>query len=560
MEKKFYLVLLLGISFLTLVNCAEPELDTIKNGEHGVLFGVKQTKVSKVDAATVAKNPRMTQLMHKLQQKTIYKTMGNQRTLTDATAFKLQLTDIVMIEDQGYVSYTFGVLREQENDLLENIIINVYPDGVLKTYFVEYDVTALEREMIKNNIEVNLDGKTESFLIDDFEEVFSNPDALYLRIPRDFTLCPVVTTVTTSDTCGHAQQHNWTNYNECLYYTGSESFGINPGTWIPVIVTTYSITYVPCGGGGTDGGGQTGGIPVVGSPTDGSGNYAGGGGGTNGSTPTNPTNPTNPTDPVNGMPDDFSFDDGAIGDIKTVPVVPQPITKDQNKKNCDKLSEMIQNVAIKNSLNTLKGKVVENGPKKEFGFNYSLDTSAPIVECNLANGNDLTVEMKYGGLIYGFSHTHPFETTQALGSENKVMPMFSLSDIFGFGLLIAYHSNHSADPSIFFMSLTVKNGNSSDTFVLKIDNKQEFIAWANSYNQLSSQVKDRKGGLLNGEYEKVMKEGGGYSNYLKALFLFMKEQNMKGLSVYKANDTNFTGWRKIELNTNGDSVVEKDCL
>jgi hypothetical protein len=551
MKKKFYLVLLLGISFLMLVNCAEPELETIKNAEDGVSFGVRPTKVSRIDAATVAQNPRMTQLMHKLQRKTIYKTVANQRTMTDSTAFKLQLTDIVMIEDQGYVSYTFGVLREQENDLLENVIINVYPGGVIKTYFVEYDITASEREMIKNNIEVNLDGKTESFLIDDFEEVFSNPDALYLRIPIDFRLCPAVTTAMTSDLCTE-NNHDYTQTSICKYFKA--------GTWIPTITTTYTISYVPCEGGGSVGGGQTGGIPVVGSPTDGSGNYAGGGGGTNGSTPNNPSDPTNPTDPDNGMPDDFSFDDGADGSIKTVPVVPQPITKDQNKKNCDKLSEMIQNVAIKNSLNTLKGKVVESGPKREFGFNYSLDASVPIVECDLANGNDLTVEMKYGGLIYGFSHTHPFETSQAFDGENKVMPMFSLSDIFGFGLLIAYHSNHNADPSIFFMSLTVKNGNSSDTFVLKIDNKQEFVAWANSYNQLSSQVKERKGGLLNGEYDKVMKEGGGYSSYLKALFLFMKEQNMKGLSVYKANDTNFTGWRKIELNNNGDSVIEKDCL
>ncbi|MFY8188465.1 MAG: hypothetical protein ACOVLC_10970 [Flavobacterium sp.] len=551
MKKKFYLVLLLGISFLILVNCAEPELETIKNVEDGVSFGVKPTKVSRIDAATVAQNPRMTQLMHKLQRKTIYKTVANQRTMTDSTAFKLQLTDIVMIEDQGYVSYTFGVLREQENDLLENVIINVYPGGVIKTYFVEYDVTALEREMIKNNIEVNLDGKTESFLIDDFEEVFSNPDALYLRIPLDFRLCPVVTTVTTSDTCGHAQQHNWTNYNECLYYTGSESFGISPGTWIPAITTTYSITYVSCEGGGSLGGGQTGDVPVGGNPIDGGGNYAGGGGGTNGSTPNNPTDPTNPTDPDNGMPDDFSFDDSAVGDIKTVPVVPKPITKDQNKKNCDKLSEMIQNVAIKNSLVYLKGKVNSH---REYGFNYSLDTNAPIVECELADENDLNIKMKFGGSIYGFSHTHPFENT-----TDKVMPMFSITDIFGFGNLIIRHNNPNADPSIFFLSLTVSNGSNTETFVLKIDNKQSFISWSNSFHQKSKADKELIGRMLQSDYQKRMSAGGGYSGYVKDLLNFMNKHNINGISIYKANDINFTGWKKIELNNEGDTVEEINC-
>ena len=535
MKKKFYLVLLLGISFLILVNCAEPELEKLNpNLEEGVPFGKKPLSIKKVDAETVVKNPKMQKMMRNIEGKKLARAHKNGRILENTGYFKLQMTNIVMIEENGYTSYTFAVLRDEEQEFMENIVVNLYADGSVKTYFVEYEYTEVEKMALELNNIIPTDTKGKAYLIDNLEDIFTNNDILRVTRVNNEIMCPEVTTTYTPNTC--PQGHDASNYQSANNGNGCQYF--IDGSWnpFPPFFTSIYVTYVPCGGG-------TGITPNPPLPIpDNGGGQPGGGGGS----PTPPEEPEGLTNPE--LADE--------GSIKTVPVRPRVTPQEIHEKNCEKLGQMVADTLIKNSLINLQGKV---GEPREYGYSYSLEPSSQPIEAPLHENNNLMLNMPFGGQIYGFSHTHPYETGQGTDGNEKGLPMFSIGDIFSFARLVQTHTNINADPHQFFLTLTVKNGSSSDTYVLKIENKISFIYWAGNYSNLSVSDKITKNERLADIFSKRDNNGGGSSGYLTDLLKFMTNQNINGVGIYKATDDSLTNWSKIKLNTNQSNVEEEPC-
>ena len=523
MKKKIYFVVAMGICFSLLMNCAKPDLDPIgMELEEGVPFGKKPLSMKRVDADKASEHPEMKKFINQVKSKSIKtKTIGlaNQRNVNEIQTFKLQMTDIVMIEKGTYTSFTFAVIKDDDHGKMENIIVNYYSNGDVKSYLVMYDVNETEREMLRQGIMVSLDDKTETYLLENFIDQVGDENTINSAI-FDFNMCAQWTSTQVSTSCPSGD-HNGNNYNECVYYTGIDG-EINPMTWVPSYSWVETVSFVPCLGVG---GGF---IPDPG-----------------GSNP--PDNNENPEEEE----EEEIIDDGLNWNI-TYPVPPKQSPHD---RNCEKLAEMVANTGIRNSLNTLKTKV---GDTREHGSSFSLDSENPVTEAQLASNSDTHIIMPYGGLIFGFSHTHPFETSQTLG-DRRAMPMFSLTDIFGLGALAQTHSNYNADPSMFFLTLTVKNGSSTETYALKIENKQHFMNAFANYSSLSKDAKITKGNNLSRLYEETLKDNGGPSGYLKDMLTFLKNENIQGVGVYRSDDTNFSGWKKIILDTTGNNIDTIDC-
>jgi len=326
MKKKFYLVLLLGISFLTLVNCAKPEFEQNSNTlENPIHFGKKRLSVSRINAEMLLQNPKMTKIMRNLDGKKLTKMHKNGRILESTGYFTLQMTDIVVIDENGYTSYTFAVLRENEPLYMENIIVNLYADGSMKTYFVEYEYTEAQKIALRDYNIVPLDTESKAYLIDNLEDIFTNNNILRISKAYNEMMCPHVTLQQIINTCPSGE-HDGFDFSSCQFYQNN---AWNP---IPPLYNTTVVTYLPCGGS--------------------SGGPIGGGGG--GSTTPEEPDPTNPE-----LADDET--------VKTLPVPPkvEPLEEDCNTSKED-LKKLFPNISNANA-ELLAAVINEKG--KDFGIN-----------------------------------------------------------------------------------------------------------------------------------------------------------------------------------------------
>lgn len=533
MKKKIYFVVAMGICFSLLMNCAKPDLDPIgMELEEGVPFGKKQLSITKVDAQTVAKNPRMQKTMQNIQGKSLAKMQANGRTLEDTGYFKLQMTDIVMVEKGGYTSYTFAVLREQDSGYMENIIVNLYADGTMKTYFVEYDFTEAEKMALINYGNIPSDPKSQAYLMDNLEDIFSNNSVLRFAQVYNEILCPRVSWVNIVNYCPSGQ-HSESDHQNCAYYKN--------GSWdyIPPVYTTTVVTYEPCSGGG-------------------GGNGGGGGGSGNDSSPPNgnPADSTPPNDPNDPSDPELVNNDG---DVHTVPVPPKEVPKTPHEKNCEKLNQQAQ--AINESLIDLSAKAGLND--KEYAYYYNVNnevnenneiienyTSTEICNhppCTPIGSNSFSVPFPEGQNAVAVAHTHPDDGLGYL--------MFSPQDIQYLWALALRHQ--PATPprvaSVYTLYLVTERGN----YALKIDNFIQFHSFMTAkYN--ADFVKK-----LEQKYEErnVVGPMPTMADFEKDFLEFVKSYSSSGgmgLSLYKTND-NFSEWNKLSLNENND-VASTPCI
>ncbi|MNK07058.1 hypothetical protein D3C87_249670 [compost metagenome] len=272
----------------------------------------------------------------------------------------------------------------------------------------------------------------------------------------------------------------------------------------------------------------------------------GGGGGT-----TNPggggTDPGTPT-----IPDKDGI--GVAGPV--TPGIKGPVTgpinpnSDPHEKNCKELADMMDRTGIRasfNDLNTKTGESKENGYKFEDG-----KTPKPL---KLQAGTINHMELESGGQIYGGSHTHPDP------SQSDYIPMFSLPDIVKLGqIAYNYKPLPGQSKNIFkcVITLTVKTANGNETYALKIEDWYQFGTYILQYDVLSKDEKIRKNNALNRKYTYRKEHGGGMDNYLKDLFNFMADQNIKGVAIYKAN-ADFSEWSKQEYNPQTKTITPKPC-
>ena len=515
------------------MNCSKPDLDpTGMELEGGVPFGKKQLSVTKVDAQTVAKNPRMQKTMQNIQGKSLAKMQANGRTLEDTGYFKLQMTDIVMVEKGGYTSYTFAVLRDQDSGYMENIIVNLYADGTMKTYFVEYDFTEAEKMALINYGNIPSDPKSQAYLMDNLEDIFSNNSVLRFSPVYNEILCPRVSWVNIVNYCPSGQ-HSESDHQNCAYYRN--------GSWdyIPPVYTTTVVTYEPCSGSG-GGGGNGGGSGNDSSPPNG-----------------NPADSTPPNDPNDLSDPELVNNDG---DVHTVPVPPKEVPKTAHEKNCEELQDLVnpnkQN--IKPVIDFLKTKL-EDGTTSEWSvsfknvFVYDADTNTN----NVVYTNEYEPEGSFNGAVItagtdytGGIHIHPVRN----GVTGRIFSWLDLRT-----LLKSHQLANGAIKEKVTMMLLIKDPVEEDQYnlySLQIENASELSAkldldWNNPEYAGLSDIKKLK--RIDRKIEKEYRE-----NYANLEKYFLERFASYGISLYKGNSVSeYQSWDKLELQN--DTVVKKPC-
>lgn len=247
-----------------------------------------------------------------------------------------------------------------------------------------------------------------------------------------------------------------------------------------------------------------------------------------------------------------SGDAGTINDpcelIGQIGVLSPYSTYRNHSKNCEKLKALTDDTKIKNTYLQLQNMA---GDDREYGYLFEDDMNNPE-ELQLANGSTDMLEVPTGEGIYGASHTHPYQFAQ--NPKGDAMPMFSLSDIYKLAQLcndyVAPPGHPPRDISKFVLTLTIKEqGSNYQTYALKIDNWPVFRSWAIQFSEMTKIERKRKGLKLADKYTDVKtKQNGGENNYMKAMFNFLQEQSINGISLYKANN-NFSEWEKQTYNS-----------
>lgn len=89
----------------------------------------------------------------------------------DVEGFTIETDEIVFIEKGDYHSYTFPIIREEENGLVENLLFSYELDGTYKIFLVKYNLNEQEKNDIINKIPIDVSSKTEIEEIEKQEEI-----------------------------------------------------------------------------------------------------------------------------------------------------------------------------------------------------------------------------------------------------------------------------------------------------------------------------------------------------------------------------------------------------
>uniref|UniRef100_UPI00404A92BE hypothetical protein n=2 Tax=Flavobacterium sp. TaxID=239 RepID=UPI00404A92BE len=546
--------------------CAEPDLEVVTTEtESGVPFGKKQLSVKKVDVNTVSKDPKIQKTLQNIAGKSFVRVQPNGRVIDETGYFKLQMTDIVMVEKGSYTSYTFAVTREEDREYMENIIVNLYADGSMKTYFVEYEFSEAEKNDLENEGIIPSELNTRSYLMDNLEDVFVDNNLMRISMVSEELMCPEVTITQVPNTCPFG--HDFSNYQSANNGGGCSYYNDNKWNPFPPFFTNTVVTYVPCGGGGSSSG-STGGDPSGGSPSGG-GEPGGGGGsaenpGTGSPQDSNPSaggssgDDTNPSDPA------LVDEDGE--EVITVPVVPDERRQTPHEKNCTNLQDLIstskQNIVP--IIDFMEGKLDQN-TKNEFAasfkntYSYDEDTNTNTVIYSNEyeqEGTPSSAQLSLGTYYFGGIHIHP-------KSNGIAGALFSWLDLRT--TLEAYqYANGTLKNKVTLMLIAPdpQDLDKYNLYSLRIENVTNLI------NKLDEDWNDPSmSGLTDDQKINTLNDalGNDYiANSGNVEKFFLEEFSDYGISLYKGDpDSDYQNWDKLELEHNIQSniktVVKNPC-
>lgn len=232
------LVLSLGLFFFW--GCQIDDHYNLKKGNDSTL---KISDVSMQEIFNDAKHSKVRHAITAFRSKIATISNPSQRIVYDPSlGIYIDEDSGKMTTKDGYVSYTFAIVKDSEFEKIENIVFSPKTDGTYESFLVKYDITEEELKNIRNDHIRNLDAK------------FYSTDAM-IRVCIEFT-------------------HQLTIYEDCGEVHAN---GYTCEPKIVTEVTEFCDNYYAGGSGGGDGGGS----PTPGVP----GNPGWGGGGSSG-TPT----------------------------------------------------------------------------------------------------------------------------------------------------------------------------------------------------------------------------------------------------------------------------------
>lgn len=507
--KKIFHFALYGALIFSFINCEYEE----KN-ETTIILQEKSFTVKRLKFDEISKNSKVIEKLNKLNKnrksnkdengKIIYSTENEFYVDTSYADY--------IVDENGKYSYTFKVFRNDPEYLLENIVLSSNDSLGFDLHFVQYDITLLELNQLKNGELLNLSQKTLVYKISDnsfINQLFNKSLIVDIGTPG----CLISINFVQGSHCGCEEQHPYGAACTCS---------------IPAINDTIIFTWGAC-------------------PTE-----SGGGGGTPA-----PGDPNDPTLPGSGCK--------GCGDINTTPVFEEEEITINTP--CDELNKLTQNPTLPNYPNmgaqdknpriaiiNMKNEVNPNNEKGYAFLNVQpngIPEYAPYAQYTQPPVGDPNHVYFSSPFMFGTIHTHP--------NDGVHIPMFSHDDIYSLlSTAENYIPNNSSGNDLFVCVLTVQIGGSSFTYAIKIEDLTKLQKLKNlNPNANGTKTKwERFGEKLKVKYDK---NAGGVSGspslYEKTFLQFIEDLDL-GVSLYEMEQENAgtpdvtENWKKLELNGN----------
>ena len=143
--------LLIGV-FILLVNCQKE--DQSINTIHAVESNLKIKKTSQFK---IQDQPEVRKKINEIESRIrLEKQTQSKDVYFEDYDFRINTNDCTYIEndDGSYHSYTFPLYRTNNDNLLENLLISLQPDGSYKAFLVTYFFSEHQKEQLLNNQEI----------------------------------------------------------------------------------------------------------------------------------------------------------------------------------------------------------------------------------------------------------------------------------------------------------------------------------------------------------------------------------------------------------------------
>ncbi|WP_445455028.1 hypothetical protein [Flavobacterium sp. HNIBRBA15423] len=534
--RKHSLFVFIGVLLFTFTNCEYEEKISDYQSNHN---SEQQLKVSKVNFNQFKKNKNLMEKLGKF-------TNTSQQTLeklvySNDNSFYVDTDFAYFIENEnGKHSYTFQIIRQNSQYLLENLIINQNDSLGYNLFIAQYNINELELDQLSNGENPNIIDKLN---IIPLSNNIINTSSLLSRGSVE-GMC-LTETIIPGNTCPGTEHHNLDDVLGgafCPYFANG-SFTLYKEQII------YS--WGPCGqdtsGGGNYGDDLT--NPGGGFPTgSGDGNPTGGSSGTG--------NSTGSPDNTNPNPDN-SFEDTQD------PVLTTPTIATNVRNNpCNEISKVIEKPQFSTNMQTLKSNI---SGTKEKGFiirdKYGADAFSEIVE----GDDDGNVTYPYADTTIadldnlfksiGTAHNH-------IATINTQIGIFTPEDLANLmlnGLLETHlqNPNRSETPKKSIIFVITDKG----LFSLKINNLTKLQAFCVDYGSWTKQEAEK---YMND----IFQDPEGYNilptsthdEQVTGFLRFMQDQDI-GVDLYEGNADTFGEWKKLNLTENNGvfSFTETPC-
>ncbi len=229
-KSKYLKVLLLAIAF-TFFNC-QKEDDAPAQQQFKELN--KNLKISTLSGKDINKNTRLMEGIDDVAKMNF----TNKQVDNETYGFTINTNFAKVIDDGTTKTYTFGVYRDEDNGLLENLFMVEKNDGSFDVSLVQYDLTPQEIEALNNREIIDVEGKITFVALDDI-----SGDVLGKYYYNGN--CYENNWVYNSGSSCDSGRHEYTDGDECDYWGNPNKMATSGG-----YVLTPTIVSCSNGGGG----------------------------------------------------------------------------------------------------------------------------------------------------------------------------------------------------------------------------------------------------------------------------------------------------------------------
>jgi hypothetical protein len=147
----------------------------------------------------------------------------------------------VIANELGTHNYTFGVYREEDNGLLENLLLKEQTDGTFEVYLVQYDITTQERNTLANQEIVDVENKITYVPLEDISS------SVFDKVNSTAETCTVFSYEwEQGSTCNAGGNHTYNEGSECSEWGNPDLMATSGG----YVLTSQEVD---CGSGTSTG-------------------------------------------------------------------------------------------------------------------------------------------------------------------------------------------------------------------------------------------------------------------------------------------------------------------